>query len=493
MADHTYIAVDLGAESGRVMTARLGDNGIAIQQQNRFLNEPVRVGSTLYWDILGLWRGIKAGIGTAIAGDSRIDGIGVDTWGVDFGLIDHNGELMTNPVHYRDARTVGMPEKYFSRLPRERVYGVAGIQTMELNTLFQLAWLAEHRAKLLEQAKFMLYIPDLLNYWLCGHIGHEYTIASTSQMLDAHRRQYAAEILHSIPLRSSLLPVITEPGTVLGPMLPGALDKPMSAEVPVIAVGSHDTASAVVGVPAEGDDWLFISSGTWSLLGAEIDEPILTSQAAQLNLTNEGGVGGKIRLIKNIAGMWLLQECRRAWAAEGREYDYAALVKMADEAPAHLARIDPDHPPFSQSGAMPSKIADYCRRTEQPVPESPGAMVRAILESLAAAYARVAEMITAATGRRFSRIHIVGGGSQNDLLNAFTADATGMTVLAGPVEATAIGNVITQAMAVGQLPSIAEGRKLIARTSEIRIFKPQKTDIWRAMAAKHRHLFANQA
>ena len=493
MLDQTYLAVDLGAESGRVIAARVGSGGITLKERHRFGNEPVRVGSTLYWDILGLWRGIKTGIADAMKDGGRIEGIGVDTWGVDFGLLDHDGNLMGNPVHYRDARTEGVPERFFHRMSREHVYNIAGIQTMPINTLFQLTWMAEHRAKLLEQAKCMLYIPDLLNYWLCGYIGHEYTIASTSQMLDARSRHYAAEILSAIPLRSTLMPAITMPGSVLGPLQPGAVDCSIAGDVPVIAVGSHDTASAVVGVPGRGDDWLFISSGTWSLLGSEIDEPVLTPRAAQLNLTNEGGVGGKIRLIKNIPGMWLLQECRRAWAADGNHYDYASLVQMATDAPAHLAMIDPDHPPFAQPGGMPQKIADYCRRTGQPIPDSPGAMTRVILESLAAAYARVAAMISEVTGKTFSRLHIVGGGSQNDLLNAFTADATGMTVLAGPVEATAIGNVLTQAIAAGQLASISEGRELVARTSNIREFRPRQTDVWQAMAERQHHLFTDQA
>jgi rhamnulokinase len=493
MPEAIYIAVDLGAESGRVITAKVGTDGVTLKQQNRFPNEPVRVGSTLYWDILSLWRGVKTGIGMAIRDDRNIRGIGVDTWGVDFGLLDHDGDLIGNPVHYRDERTNGVPELFFSRMPRAHLYSIAGIQTMSFNTLFQLTWMAEHRARVLDQAKFLLYIPDLLNYWLCGHIGNEYTIASTSQMLDARTRQYAAEILRTIPLRSTLLPSITTPGSVLGPMLPGTLDISAAPEIPVIAVGSHDTASAVIGVPGEGDDWLFISSGTWSLLGAEINQPVLTPRAAQLNLTNEGGVGGTIRLIKNIPGMWLLQECRRAWAADGHDYDYASLVRMAADAPAHRAIINPDHPPFSQPGEMPRKIVDYCRQTGQAVPDSPGSITRVILESLAAAYARVAEMIAEVTGRKFSRIHIVGGGSQNDLLNVFTANATGMTVLAGPVEATAIGNVITQAIAGGQLSSIAEGRRLVARTGNLREFIPRETETWRALADRYRHLFADQA
>ncbi len=493
MSEQHYLAVDLGAESGRVMSARISTNGISLVEQHRFLNEPVKVGATLHWDILALWRGIKTGIAKAIRAGGAIHGIGVDTWGVDFGLIDHNGELMGNPVHYRDGRTNGMVAAFFRHMPQEQLYSIAGIQTMQINTLYQLAYMAEHRAQMLERAKFLLYIPDLLNYWLCGNIGNEYTIASTSQMLDARTRQYAGEILNALPLRGSLLPALTSPGTAIGTLLPDAVDGVEYRDIPIVAVGSHDTASAVAGVPAQGDDWLFISSGTWSLLGAEIGEPILSPEAAAFNLTNEGGVGGTIRLIKNIPGMWLLQECRRAWAADGLQYDYAEMVKLAADAPAHLARINPDYPAFSQPGSMPRKIAEYCHDTGQPVPDSPGQITRIILESLATAYARVAGMITRVTGRRFSRVHIVGGGSQNDLLNTFTANATGMKVLAGPVEATAIGNVLTQAMAVGQIGSLAEGRQLIAQTSRIREYLPRDTEMWQTMAEKYRHLFTDQA
>ncbi len=493
MSEQHYLAVDLGAESGRVMSARIGAKGISLVEQHRFLNEPVKVGPTLHWDILGLWRGIKTGIAKALRSGGPIHGIGVDTWGVDFGLIDHNGELIGNPVHYRDGRTDGMVATFFRRMPPEPLYRIAGIQTMQINTLYQLAYMAEHRAQMLKRAKFLLYIPDLINYWLCGNIGNEYTIASTSQMLNAKTRQYAGDILNAIPLRASLLPALVSPGTVIGTLLPDAVDGAAHGDIPVVAVGSHDTASAVAGVPAHGDDWLFISSGTWSLLGAEITEPILSPEAAAFNLTNEGGVDGTIRLIKNIPGMWLLQECRRAWAADGYHYDYAELVKLAAAAPAHLARINPDYPAFSQPGGMPHKIAEYCHHTGQSVPDSPGQITRIILESLAAAYARVAAMITRVTGRRFARVHIVGGGSQNELLNTFTANATGMKVLAGPVEATAIGNVLTQAMAVGQIGSLAQGRQLVAQTSQIREYMPQDTATWHTMAEKYRHLFEDQA
>jgi rhamnulokinase len=484
MQDHHYVAVDLGAESGRVMLGTVNATGIALSEMHRFANGPVRVGRVLHWDILRLWAEIQIGIAKAIAqtaqNGQRVSGMGVDTWGVDFGLLDHNGELIANPVHYRDSRTDGMPEKYFARLPRETIYGITGIQTMNFNTLFQLCALAENRPATLERARQMLYIPDLLSYWLCDRIANEYTIASTSQMLDARRRLYAQDIVNQIPLRSSLLPELVMPGTVLGHVTGETAAATQAGGVPVVAVGSHDTASAVAAVPAQGDNWLFLSSGTWSLLGAEIQEPELSPAAMKYNLTNEGGVGGKIRLLKNIAGLWLLQECRRAWAHDGKEFDYRTLVQLAREEPPHTALLDLEDPQILAPGDMPAKIVAQCRRRGQRPPETPGQVTRVILESLAATYAQVRAMIEEVTGRKFTHLHIVGGGSQNDLLNQMAADATGLHVFAGPVEATALGNVMVQAMAVGQLDSLSEGRNLVAKTAMLREFVPQETEKWTA-------------
>ena len=478
MQDQQYIAVDLGAESGRVMLATVNQAGIVLLEMHRFPNGPVRVGNVLHWDILRLWGEIQTGIGKAISeaaskGQS-VAGIGVDTWGVDFGLLDNNGELLANPVHYRDSRTDGMPEKFFSRMPRERAYAISGIQTMNLNTLFQLCSLAENRPATLDQARHLLYIPDLLSYWLCGRIANEYTIASTSQMLDAHQRQYSKEILACIPMHPPILPDLVMPGTLLGHVTGSAAAATQAQGVPVLAVGAHDTASAVAAVPANAENWLFLSSGTWSLLGAELDQPILTADAMNFNLTNEGGVGGKIRLLKNIAGLWLLQECRRAWARDGKDFDYRTLVQLAREAPARGSLLDLEDPHMLAPGDMPMKIVAQCRRTGQKIPETPGEFTRLILESLAATYARVRHMIEQVTGRKFTHLHIVGGGSQNELLNQFAADATGLYVLAGPVEATAMGNVMVQAMATGQLDSLAAGRQLVAKSSMLREFVPHE-------------------
>ncbi len=476
MQDQHYIAVDLGAESGRVMLGTVNEAGIELSEMHRFPNGPVRVGRILHWDILRLWGEIQTGIAKTMAQTSEngqsVSGIGVDTWGVDFGLLDNNGELIANPVHYRDSRTDGMPAKFFSRMPREKAYGITGVQTMNLNTLFQLCSLAENRPAMLERARQVLYIPDLLAYWLCGRIANEYTIASTSQMLDARRRQYSPSILQQIPLQPALLPELVLPGTVLGRMTGEAGAATQAMGVPVLAVGAHDTASAVAAVPAHADHWLFLSSGTWSLLGAEMDEPILSADAMKYNLTNEGGVGGKIRLLKNIAGLWLLQECRRSWAKAGKEFDYRTLVQLAREELAHTALIDLEDPQMLAPGDMPEKISAQCRRMGQRVPESPGQFTRVILESLAATYAQVCTMLEEVTGRKFTHLHIVGGGSQNELLNQMAADATGLHVFAGPVEATAIGNVMVQAMAVGQIDSLSAGRNLVAKTAMMREFVP---------------------
>ncbi|MGC9259735.1 MAG: rhamnulokinase [Phycisphaerae bacterium] len=478
MQDQQYIAVDLGAESGRVMLATVNQAGIAMTEMHRFSNGPVRVGNVLHWDILRLWGEIQTGIGKAISEAAskgqRVAGIGVDTWGVDFGLLDNNGELLANPVHYRDSRTDGMPEKFFSRMLRERAYAISGIQTMNLNTLFQLCFLAENRPATLDQARHLLYIPDLLAYWLCGRIANEYTIASTSQMLDAHQRQYSKEILACIPMHPPILPDLVMPGTLLGHVTGSAAAATQAQGVPVLAVGAHDTASAVAAVPAQAENWLFLSSGTWSLLGVELDQPILTADAMNFNLTNEGGVGGKIRLLKNIVGLWLLQECRRVWARDGKDFDYRTLVQLAREAPARVSRLDLEDPQMLAPGDMPLKIVAQCRRSGQKIPETPGEFTRLILESLAATYGQVRDMIEKVTGRKFTHLHIVGGGSQNELLNQLAADATGLHVLAGPVEATAIGNVMVQAMATGQLDSLAAGRQLVAKSSMLREFVPHE-------------------
>ncbi|HUO10336.1 MAG TPA: rhamnulokinase family protein [Phycisphaerae bacterium] len=485
--DKHYLAIDLGAESGRVMLGTLSDGGregagIKLTEIHRFPNIPVQLGNSLHWDILRLWHEIKTGINKAAASHD-IAGIAVDTWGVDFGLLDSTGQLLGNPVCYRDPRTEKMPEALFSRLSQQKIYSITGIQTMSLNTLFQLAALSFNNSPQLHAAKNILFLPDLITYFLTGTMGTDYTIASTSQMLDARTRQWSPDVLNAIGISASLFAPISIPGeknSIRGTVLPAVNEKLAAANTPVIAVGGHDTASAVAAVPADSSkgDWLYLSSGTWSLLGAEIDEPVLTEKAAQYNITNEGGIGGgggKIRLLKNLAGLWLLQECRREWAREAggeTEYDYATLTQMAESAEPHIALLDVQDPAFSTPGNMPGKIIAHCTRTHQRVPQTHGEFARVILESLAASYAKVVQMLEEITGKRFKTLHIVGGGSQNNLLNQLAADATNLPVLAGPVEATALGNIITQAITTGALPDIAAGRALVAKSLAARPFEP---------------------
>jgi rhamnulokinase len=480
---HKYIAIDLGAESGRVMLGELSAAGISLTEVHRFPNLQIRVphsgGETLHWDILRLWHEIKTGLAKIASEKYAVEGVAVDVWGVDFGLMDEAGALIGNPVCYRDPRTDGMVEAVFAKMPKEKIYAATGIQTMALNTLFQLAALSFKKSPQLARARHILFLPDLFSYWLSGKMGTEYTIASTAQMLDARRRQWSPEVLAAIGIDPALFPPIQMPGekhSIRGTMLASA-NEPLAAQnVKVIAVGSHDTASAVAAVPADDarGDWLYLSSGTWSLLGAEVDQPVLTPKAAEYNVTNEGGIGGKIRLLKNIAGLFLLQECKREWSRQGTEYDYATLTNLAEQATPKIATLDMNDPAFSTTGDMPNKILAHCRRSNQKCPATPGEFARVILESLAHSYALVTRMLEELTGKKFKTLHIVGGGSQNNLLNQLAADATGMTVLAGPVEATALGNIMTQAVTLGHLESLAAGRALVRRTVGVRAFEPSK-------------------
>ena len=475
MAEKQYIAVDLGAESGRVMLGSLGDSGIQLKEIHRFANGAVRAGKTLYWDILRLWSEIQAGIARTMDEIPAIQGIGIDTWGVDFGLVDKHGDLLGNPVHYRDSRTEGMVDEFYRRINPEKVFAITGSQTMPINTLFQLVSLGIKNPGLLAQADRLLFIPDLLGYWMTGEMRTEYTIASTSQMLDARLRQFSPEILAAAGLRESLFAPMVQPGQKIAAVnsLSAAFAKVTG--VPLLAVGSHDTASAVAAVPAQGDNWLFLSSGTWSLLGVEVQRPVLSPRARELNLTNEGGLDGTIRLLKNIAGLWPLQECRRAWARAGKDFEYRTLVQLAREEPPNTALLDLNDPLMQSAGEMPQKIADHCRRRGQKAPETPGQFTRVILESLAASYAQVRHMLEEVTGRKFTHLHIVGGGSQNELLNQLAANATGMEVHAGPVEATAMGNIMAQALATGGISSLAAGRELVAKTAHVRIYRPENS------------------
>ena len=463
-----YLAFDLGAESGRAMLGTLDGGRLEIEELHRFANTPVRVFDALYWDTLRLWHEIQRGL--AIAGRERrlrLDGIGIDTWGVDFALLGADGALADNPRHYRDARTNGVMEKVFSVAPRAEVFAQTGIQFMQINSLYQFYALKLAGSPALEAARTLLFMPDLLNYWLTGVARAELTIASTSQFYDPRKKTWARDLLERLGLPTHILPEIVAPGTRLGALLGSVAEAAGLGAVPVYATGCHDTASAVAAVPAEGANWCYISSGTWSLMGAELDEPVIDERVLVQNLTNEIGAGGKVRFLKNIAGLWLLQECRRAWALEGAgpQYTYEELTRLAGEAGPARALIDPDA--FLEPGDMPRKIAEHCRARGLAPPETPGEFTRMILESLAERYRQVLESLETLAGRRFEAIHIVGGGSRNALLNQLVADATGRTVIAGPSEATAIGNVLIQAIGAGELSGLEEARAVVRRSFEV--------------------------
>jgi len=461
-----YLAVDLGAESGRVILGGLADGRLALEEIRRFPNQPVQLPCGLYWDSFRLFQEIQEGL-TAAGREwqIKVSGVGVDTWGVDFGLVGGDGGLIDCPRHYRDPRTNGVPEKLFEKVSRWEVFQQTGIQIMSINTLYQLysSRLADSAA--LQHAARLLFMPDLFNYWLTGVARNEVTISSTSQFYDPRVRSFATGMLERLGIPIGILGELIEPGREIGPLLPRLAEATGLGAVPVYAVGSHDTASAVAAVPAEGDDWCYISSGTWSLMGVESREPVIDQQSYNLNFTNEAGVEGRTRLLKNIAGLWLLQECRRTWAAEGEPHDYEELARMAEDAGPARAIIDPDG--FLQPGDMPSRIVKWCREHSLDAPRTKGEFCRTILESLAHRYREVLEGLESLTGRKIRVIHIVGGGAKNRLLNRLVAEITGRRVIAGPVEATAAGNLLVQAIGAGEVANLDEARTIVRRSFEI--------------------------
>jgi rhamnulokinase len=458
------LAVDLGAESGRVAAGTFDGDRLSVSEVHRFSNVPVRIGGTLCWDFLRLFGDVHDGLRRA----GQAASVGVDAWGVDFGLIDARGRLLANPVHYRDERTRGMIGRAVQRVSRAEIYARTGIQFMEINTLYQLFAMAERHDPDLERAERMLLIPDLLNHYLCGSVVSEYTNATTTQCFDVRQGDWARDLVAHLAVPTRLLPPVVPPGTVLGPLLPGVADETGGHGLRVVAPGTHDTASAVAAVPLQ-EGSAFLSSGTWSLLGVELREPIVTEAALEANVTNEGGVGGTIRLLRNVMGLWLLQQARQALAsASGQAPTYAELTRMAESAPAHTTFIDPDDPRFLRPGDFRATLAAYCQETHQPAPEGPAQLVRTVLESLALKYALVLRQLETLTGKETRALRVVGGGARNDTLCQLTADATGLPVIAGPIEATTIGNLIVQAIALGELSSLAEARALVARSFRTR-------------------------
>ena len=472
----TYLAFDLGAESGRAMLGTLEGGALDLREIRRFPNEPVRQNGSLFWDVLRLWHEMTQALESAAG--ARLTSVGVDGWGVDYALIGERGNLLENPYHYRDVRNEGMMEAVFERVSREKIYASTGIQFLQINTLFQFYAACRLTPRVVDAAQALVTIPDLLNYWLSGRLCSEYTVATTTQFVDARRRRWATRLLSEIGLPTRLLPEIVQPATVIGAIQ--ADGSRALAGTPVVAPACHDTGSAVASVCAGGST-AFISSGTWSLVGTEIDAPVITAKARDLNFTNEGGVGGTIRLLKNVSGLWLLQACRRSWAAQEQPLGYDALLAAADDDRlAFASLIDPDCHAFLNPTDMPSQIALYCRQTSQREPSGPAAHARTILESLALKYRVVIDSLEELTGGRFDQIRIVGGGARNRLLNQFTADATGRTVLAGPVEATALGNIGMQMLATGAVRSVGEARAVIERSFPVERFEPLATDRWDA-------------
>jgi len=465
-----YLAVDIGAESGRVMCGNLADGLLRLEELHRFANQPVQLPAGLYWDSFRLFHEIVEGL--RVAGRERklrVDGIGVDTWGVDFGLLGNDGGLIDCPRHYRDARTHGVMERLFSAIPREEVFEQTGIQFIHINSLYQLYAMRLENSRALECAERLLFMPDLLNYWLTGVERAEVTIASTSQFYNPRTRAFCGAMLERLGIPSRILPELIEPGRLLGHLLPKIAERTGLGAAPVYASAGHDTASAVVAAPAQGDDWCYISSGTWSLMGVELPEPVIDARALELNFTNEAGVAGRTRLLKNIAGLWILQECRRCWAEAGERHTYEDLAQMAEESGPAPALIDPDD--FLQPGDMPARIAGWLRARGMPEPKDKGATCRIVLESLAERYRQVLEGLESLTGRTIRTIHILGGGSKHALLNRLVAHATGRTVYAGPVEATAAGNVLVQALGAGALRDLEEARAVVRRSFEIEKFE----------------------
>ncbi len=475
-----FVALDVGAESGRGMVGTFDGVQLRLGELHRFPNNPVQLPDGLHWDVLRLWAECQHSLAAAVRehGES-VASVGIDTWGVDFGLLARDGTLLGNPYHYRDGRTDGMLEEAFRRMPRAEIFERTGIQFLQINSLYQLLSMAVHDSPALRAAGTFLTTPDLLNYWLTGQKAGELTIATTTQCFNPRANDWDGELLARMGIPAHIFPPVVPPGTDLGGLLPHVAQATgAGARLSVIAPACHDTGSAVAAVPADGPDFAWISSGTWSVVGAEVSEPVIDGQSLGYNFTNEGGVCGTYRFCRNVMGLWLVQECRRTWAQQGEEHSYAELAAMAAAAPPLKAVIDPDDSEFFKPGDMPARIQAFCRQTGQSMPETRGEIVRCALEGIALKYRWVLERAEQMLGRRLAPLHIVGGGTQNHLLSQLAADATGRTVIAGPVEATAAGNVLMQMIALGHVASLWEGREVVRSSFEVETFEPGPREAW---------------
>lgn len=482
--EQAYLAADLGASSGRLLVGLFDGTRLRLEEVHRFDNGPVNVAGSLHWDLLGLWSQVQTGLREAAARYGRqIRSVGVDTWGVDFGLLGRGDELLGNPYHYRDRRTDGILDRALAHVPRADIFAATGLQFMQFNTLYQLWAMRQANSPLLEAAERLLMMPDLFHWLLTGQKTNEFTNATTTQFFDPARRVWAAELLARFDLPAHILGDVIEPGTDLGPLLPHVAAETGLKNVNVVVPGTHDTASAVLAVPAEGQgakrpDWAYVSSGTWALLGLELPAPVVDQRCLEFNFTNEGGVGGTIRLLKNITGLWLVQECRRVWAQQGRDYRWDELTRLAADTPSRSCFIDPDDASFLAPDNMPEAIQTYCRRTGQSVPDCEGAIIRCALESVALKSRRVLSWAATLADTKVQTLYVVGGGAKNRELCQATADACQVRVVAGPVEATATGNVLAQAIADGTLGSIAEARQVVRESFEVDEYLPRDADAW---------------
>lgn len=497
MAERVYLGIDLGAESGRVIAGRWNGRKLVLEELHRFPNGPVELAGSLRWDVLRLWAEIQNGLAVAAKKYGRkIVSVGADTWGVDYVLLTPRGELLGQPYHYRDARTDGMMEKAFRTVPRAKIFKQTGLQFMQLNTLFQLLAHKAAHPDMLDHADCLLMMPDFIHWALCGSKAVEFTDGSTTQCMHPLRRNWATQLLKAFDLPVRIFPKVVMPGTDLGALRESVAARTGLGRVRVVAPPTHDTASAVAGVPTTRTGtatWAYLSSGTWSLMGAEVGAAVLTDRALELNMTNEGGLDGTYRLLKNIMGLWLVQQCKRSFEAAGLRYDYARLAALAGQAPALRSLVDPDDGRFLHPPDMPKAIQSYCRETRQPAPKTPGELVRCAYESLALKYRQVLGWLEELTGSRIEVIHIVGGGSQSKLLNRFTADACQRPVMTGPVEATAMGNLLVQVRASGELSTLAEMREVVRRSSAVREYTPGDPGPWDEAAARMADLRARKA
>ncbi len=476
---NNYLAVDLGAETGRTIVGSLDGNRLSLEETHRFINNAVRLPDGLHWDVLRLWSDIKTGIAiSSTKVNNQLTSIGLDTWGVDFALLDKHNALLSNPFHYRDVRTDGMVDEAFKRITREEIFAHTGIQFLQINTLYQLLAMSLQKSPLLDLAQSFVTVPDLFNFWLSGQITNEFTNATTTQCLDPHGKTWSKPILEAMDIPDHLFRQVIEPGSVIGSLLPTISDEIGVTQIPIVAPACHDTGSAVVAIPAQNQNFVWISSGTWSILGAEVLQPSLSEKTLKYNFTNEGGVFGTWRLSKNIMGLWLLQESRREWKRAGEELSYEVMTRLAEESEAFVAMVDPDYSEFLHPGDMPARIQKFCAETGQRIPQTKGQIIRVALESIALKYRWVLERLEEIIGYHLDPIHIIGGGMKNGLLNQFTANSTGRLVVAGPVEATAIGNILMQAISLKHLSSLSEARRVVQNSFKPTEYEPTDGALW---------------